>query len=128
MWSSVSSSSCYSRKYTKPQGPQPSSASGFWRHNQDGKLKIEKPVGSWAKSLHFENNTGDLSRDTQNRVRPGESAAPRDEGFPGELQPKLAAAFVVSSVSLVETELLFLTGAAPASRADKGPRRNGGLL
>lgn len=28
---------------------------GFWKHSQDDTVKIEKPIGSWVESLHFEN-------------------------------------------------------------------------
>lgn len=43
----------------------------------------------------------------ETEVRPGESAVQKDQGFPEELQLKMATAFALSSVPLVEAELLF---------------------
>ena len=83
----------------------------FWLLNLPQKadrLKIEKPVGSWVMSMRFENKEEiDISHNTQNKTRLGERAVHKDEGFPKELQLRMAPAFTLPlSAFLVQPEPL----------------------
>ena len=83
----------------------------FWLLNLPQKahrLKIEKPVSSWVMSVHLEKKEQtDISHNKQNETRQGERAVHKDEGFPKDLQLRMALAFTLSlSAFLVQPEPL----------------------